>query len=293
MADTTYIGVVGGDHDYPECRDSIQAINRNGTDELRFVRATKGFEARQMHLNNFRASNHDWCLLLDHDQIFPPDTLTRLRAHERPYLSGYYMRRRVAPILPVWYEYPKVNRFPYRPWIGEPERGTLHRLGASGWGCILIHRQVVEAVRAILKGEPEVLEDDLDVWPYDLNKIMTALRALEALAAAPPIPDNLLPALRSHVQVLHQEIRPLRCKKDNIGSDIRFPFFAREAGYTLWGDPEVRCKHVYHYPLSPDDYTASINEDVRAQIAGMVDEDQRGERAALRAAWQAMEGKPQ
>lgn len=288
MADTTYIGIVGGDHDYPECRDSIQAIDRTTRDEMRFIRATKGYEARQLHINQFLDGGHDWILLLDHDQIFPTDTLTRLRSHNLPYVSGYYMRRRFAPILPVWYEYGAKNAFPMKPWTGEPERGKLHKLGASGWGCILMHRSVILAVRAILDGEREVIEDDMDVWPYDLIKIMTSLRALEAIADDPPVHDVLMPALRSHVQVLRDEIRPLRGKKDAVGSDLRFPFFAREAGITLWGDPDCRVKHLLHYPLSPDDYTVSITDEARAIIAKNIAKEQTEERKAIREALAAM-----
>ena len=45
-------------------------------------------------------------------------------------------------------------------------------------------------------------------------------------------------------------------KTDSIGSDIRFPFFAREAGYTLMGDPDVRPQHMLNYPLAVEDHMA-------------------------------------
>lgn len=284
-----YIGVVGPDSDYTECRDSIQNMVRGPADELRFVRATKGYEARQLHLNNFIASKHDFILFCDHDQIFPADTLARLRGHGLPYVSGYYMRRRLSPLLPVWYEYPARNAFPYKPWTEEPERGKLHRLGASGWGCVLIHRAVILEVRKLLKGEPEIIEDDMDIWPYDLNAIGAAIRGLEELRDT-PIGENHLPALSAHVDTLRREIRPLRCKKDAVGSDLRFPFFAREAGFTLWGDPDVRVGHMLHYSLTPDDWTRSIGDKERAEIQALLRREQDPERKQIQAARHAFWG---
>ena len=63
-----------------------------------------------------------------------------------------------------------------------------------------------------------------------------------------------------------------------MGSDIRFPFFARQAGFTLWGDPDVRCGHMLNYPLSPDDYSGILPE----QRQKLVDSTRRRVRIARR-----------
>jgi hypothetical protein len=282
---TCYIGIVGGEIDYAECRDSIQALATRAGDELKFVRATKGYEARQLHLNAFMASAHEYLFLMDHDQIFPADALERLRTHNLPYVSGYYLRRRFSPILPVWYEYGDTNTFPMRPWTAEPARGQLHRLGASGWGCVLVQRQVVEAVKPLLKGEPEIIEDDMDLWPMDLDEVMEAIADLEEQSEFRfPVPERLCEIALT----LRTAIRPLRAKKDIVGSDLRFPFFAREAGFTLYGDPDVRCGHVCHYPLSPDDFTNSTTDELRVAIDQAIDADQDHERQAIQTALEAL-----
>jgi hypothetical protein len=254
------IGVVGSDLEYVESRDSIMALEYFKGDQMRFIRATKGYEARQMILDEFMASEHAFCLFLDQDQTFPVDTLTRLRAHKLPYVSGYYLRRRFNPILPVWLEYSEKNELPYLPWTREPERGKLHKLGASGWGCILVHRDVVTAVRSVLKGEKEILEDDMDVWPYDLRKVLKG----------------------------EEQIRPLRAdKSETIGSDIRFPFFAREAGFTLYGDPDVRCGHMAHYEIHPDDYSTASPE-MLAQLGAMAADDRQKHQRIVKNALEAL-----
>jgi len=216
-------------------------IERREDDGIpQFVTATKGYVSRQLIINNFMASEHDFLLLLDHDMIFAADTLERLRSHKLPFVSGYYMRRQFAPMYSVWFE-PFSGAWPFAPFIREPERDTLHELGASGWGCILIHRDVIEGTKKILKGEPEVIEDDMDVWPYDLKKVIAG----------------------------KEQIRPLRGVKDDaVGSDIRYPFYAKEAGWQLYGDPEVRPKHIVNYPLSPDDFSGQTIGNIAELQAG-------------------------
>ena len=150
--------------------------------------------------------------------------------------------------------------------MDEPERGKLHPLGASGWGCMLLHRDVVMATKPLLKGEQEILEDDLDVWPYDLPAVLEAMRGLRWLAdTEAESPATLQKAVTPFVEILEREIRPLRGRKDIVGSDIRYPFYAREAGHILMGDPDCRCKHMLDYPLSPDDFS-DMPPDARENI---------------------------
>jgi hypothetical protein len=60
--------------------------------------------------------------------------------------------------------------------------------------------------------------------------------------------------MEAHTKTLRQEIRPLRGTNDPVGSDIRFPFFAKAAGFDLWLDPSVVAAHILFYPLKLDDY---------------------------------------
>lgn len=280
-----YIGVVGGEHEIGECRDSIEKLQRRPGDSLpRPIRATKGFEARQLHFSSWlNETDLPFLLLLDHDMVFAPDTLERLRTHGRPYVSGFYLRRRYAPLAPVWFEYGARGAWPLTPWLDEPERGKLHKLGASGWGCLLIHREVVEAVGRQLKGESFVQEDDMDVWPYDLPRVMQAIAGLRTLTIENPPRPALLRALSAYTQILVEELRPLRGMKTNVGSDIRFPFFAREAGYVLMGDPDVRPSHMLNYPLAADDY-AGVPADACEHYAAETKKEVMKERAIVRQA---------
>lgn len=258
-----YIGVVGGEMENGLCRDSINAIQKRRYDEGPFfIRATKGYEARQQHLDNwYNKSGKPFLLLLDHDMIFPPDTLEILRSHKLPYVSGYYPRRTLAA-LPVWFDNQEPGVMPMRPMVSIPEDRALYPIGASGWGCILMHRDVVAAVKPLLKGEPEIIEDDMDVLPYDLKRI------IQAIAEIKQAPD------RSQ-KILQSEIRPLRGVKDAVGSDIRFPFFAKLAGFQLWGDTGVKCQHMTSYPVKYEDYIYKRAADIRNISLEINDSHQR------------------
>jgi len=262
-----YIGVVGSENENGECRDSIEAIVRMKKDTPpQYIRATKGYEARQMHLNNwYEGTKLPLMLLLDHDMKFPRHTLARLRAHKLPYVSGLYMRRRYNPIAPVWFEQGEPGMMPMIPFTVIPQENTLYKIGASGWGCILIHRDVITATRKILKGEPDIIEDSMEIWPYDLKKIMKAMQTLGQYGNG----SIQYLEMKKALQVLAQEIRPLRGVKDSVGSDIRFPFFARLAGFDLIGDSGVLCEHMLNYPLNPNDYNqqpAAIVRDITIAV---------------------------
>lgn len=269
MSDTVYIGVAGPDVDYGPARDSIEAIERGPADGLWFGRGTKGYEVRQRHFNRFIESGHDWLLMLDSDMVFAPDTLERLMAHDAAYVSGYYVQRRYHPMLPVWFK--PGSEWPLEPFLEEPERGRLHELGASGWGCVLLHRAVIEDTRAqVLKGQWDILEDEMTFWPFDAARVMAALSA-------------------GDLDALRRELRPLRGQYDRqpVGSDIRYPLLARAAGYTLYGDPDVRPGHIVNYPLTPDDY-AGQHADTKAQLARQLGEATERGRAAWRGHMEAL-----
>ncbi len=175
--------------------------------------------------------------------------------HGKSFVTGYYLFRQVSPALrPIWFQPPRGYAWPLPPVVEDPERGRLHELGASGWGCILLTRQCVEDTRRVLRGEPDVLEDDMDFWPYDVTAIVKALHA-------------------GDIATLRRELRPLRGNYAGggrmVGSDVRYAWFAREAGHPLYGDPDVRCGHVALYPVHPDDYSESYATLGAAERAGL------------------------
>ena len=52
-----------------------------------------------------------------------------------------------------------------------------------------------------------------------------------------------------------------------VGSDLRYPVLARQVGYQLMGDPDVRPSHMVQYPLAYSDYTAQATTIYEAVMA--------------------------
>jgi hypothetical protein len=161
------------------------------------------------------------------------------------------MRRTIRPVAPVWFEQGEAGVMPLKPMTAAFEHNKLYKIGASGWGCILVHRDVITATKKVLKGEPEIIEDDMDLFPYDVRRLLDARKIIMDSLSGVPIGQE---QAREALEVIVNEIRPLRGVKDVVGSDIRFPFFARLAGFDLYGDTGVLCDHLTTYPISINDW---------------------------------------
>jgi len=256
---SAYIGVATSDLVVGQAQRSVQAMARRpGDAEPEYGEFTKGAEAREYFARQFLRSGHDWLLYLDGDMLIPPHLLERLRCHGLPCVSGYYVRRTFDLVLPIWYEDDPEFRWPMMPFRGTPQSGRLYRLGATGFGCWLIHRSVFEAVEPMLYGEAFVWQDDMDVWPYDLAALWAG----------------------------RDKLRLLRGTKDQVGADLRLSFFIRQAGFAIWGDPDADCGHYVHYPLGRNDWEG-LPLDFRAAFARGTEyelEEIRAQWAAQRAA---------
>lgn len=243
-----YTAAVGADTaNITAINSIINMVRRDGDSFPALMAGTKGFEVRQSAVNRFLSSDYDFMLFLDSDMVFAPDTLELLRSHCLPYVTGAYLRRQVPPA-PVWFDYDEADQWPRKPATTVPDK--LTRVSASGWGCVLVHRAVFDAVRPLLKGQPEILEDCMAWWPFDHLTVALALQS-------------------GDLDTLRQELKPLRLAYDHIGSDIRFPFFARAAGFDLWLDPAVRPAHILDYPLRVDDFEETPRN-YRAEYANRI-----------------------
>jgi len=236
LTGTAAICVAGAETELGRSYRSIMGIRRRpGDAEPTFGEFTKGVEAREYFARKLLEGEHAFILYLDGDMEFPPDALERLRGHGLPCVSGLYYRRgwqRGAYIKPIWYEDDPEFSWPMMPFRELPQTGHLYRLGATGFGCWLIHRSVFEAIEPMLKGEAFCLEDDMDVWPYDLAAVVDG----------------------------EEKLKPLRGVKSRVGADLRLSFFIRTAGFTIWGDPGVSCGHYIPYPLGIADVAGYMSE---------------------------------
>lgn len=112
--------------------------------------------ARNACVDDALKRNAKWLFFLDSDVIVKPDVVDRLIAHNLPIVSGLYYRRHKPVTAAAWLRAPPVQKCPscgsevekkgkYNPIISY-ERGRLIEVDVIGFGCVLIHRKVLERV---------------------------------------------------------------------------------------------------------------------------------------------------
>jgi hypothetical protein len=114
-----------------------------------------------------------------------------------------------------------------------------------------------DGMKPLLRGRRWILEHDMAVEPYDLGKVLAG----------------------------EEQLVPLRGDFDTVmGSDLRFCYYLRKAGFTLWGDADVDCKHYISYGIAGQRDYDNLSDDKPGDIGNLrraIDEDLLRERAKI------------
>lgn len=172
--------------------------------------------ARNRIAAKFLQSDCTHLLFLDTDLIFSAEQIERLIAHRKPFLIGLYPKKQETL---AWVCNTRAE-FPPR----DPETG-LQRILYGGTGCMLIAREVFEAIIAKfpdLSYQPDDGEPDGPL--YDFFKVG-----------------------------VHED--PATGRRRYLSEDWFFCQLAADAGYELYADTHVILKHCGDaiYPLTLND----------------------------------------
>lgn len=141
---------VSADKQHIKSFKSFMEIERNDGDGIYVQDSSRGDIARTLVCDRFlNDTRYDALLLCDLDQVFPKDTLIRLRSHDLDMVSGHYMKRTTKRTESIWQQSVVPCDWPYYSLVDPPLTG-LHRLASSGMGCVLIKRHVIEDVAMML-----------------------------------------------------------------------------------------------------------------------------------------------
>ena len=146
-----FLAGVSSETQYTKALDTIwnDLITREG-DELAFKCGSVGWASRMELCNTFlERPQFDALFMVDMDMKFPPDALERLRSHNVDMVSGHYFKRQVDPMVSIIQVEKDGELVPLR---DIPTEG-LHLVVTSGMGCLLVKREVIEAVAKI----PEIV----------------------------------------------------------------------------------------------------------------------------------------
>ena len=111
-------------------------------------------------LHNPKYDQDDALLLLDADQKHPIDMLKKLRVHNLDMVCAHYYARDAENIKSMCYE--RVDGV-LTPLKDIPKSG-MHKIDATGWGCVLVKKKVIAAVREITPEGVRTMGTDLDFF---------------------------------------------------------------------------------------------------------------------------------
>ncbi|MBN1941076.1 MAG: hypothetical protein JW772_02740 [Candidatus Diapherotrites archaeon] len=117
--------------------------------EIFQVDATIVDVARNVLVENFLKSDCTHLLFLDSDMVFPPNIVELLLKHDKEVVSGLYFLRKM--LLPSFRMLNKEGN--YQSSYDFP-KNELVKVDATGLGCMLIKRKVLEKVDSENKGKP-------------------------------------------------------------------------------------------------------------------------------------------
>ena len=148
-----YIAGISGEQQYGKSLRTFWEIRLQRGDLKQDRFSGRGDVARTLAGEEFyERKEFDAIALYDLDMLHTPDNLEKLRAHDLDMVSGHYYARNARNIHSIWCEVGD-GRYPFPPMTHVPRAG-LHQIGMTGAGCVLIKREVYEAVQNYLpKGD--------------------------------------------------------------------------------------------------------------------------------------------
>lgn len=140
-----FVAGASAEYQYTKGLLAFRALQTRPGDTAATHYGATGLTARRALCSEFlRRKDFEALMMLDLDMDYPPDILERLRANDRDIVAGHYYRRQLDPAMSL-VEVSPDNTWPYMPVLDPPKEG-LHEIACAGFGCVLIKREVIEAV---------------------------------------------------------------------------------------------------------------------------------------------------
>ncbi len=214
-----FVAGVSSELQYVDGLISFHGLRIGSRDKMAVHKGATGLAARKALCTEFLMNKEfDALMMLDLDESYPEDTLTRLRNHDLDMVTGHYYRRQMDPMMSIA-EFGDV--WPYTPMVNVPHSG-LHEVAVAGFGCVLIKRHVIEAVAETLPPLSHPFDNGPLGW--------------------------------------------LTGTSIGLGPDKRFFALARQQGYKLMMDAEVKCEHGVTAWLDDSLYEKLRNKNSQARL---------------------------
>jgi len=144
-----FVAGVSSEYQYTRGVLAFRSLKVRPGDTMATHSGATGLAARKACCSEFLSKkDFDALLMLDMDMDYPADILERLREHDKDIVCGHYYRRQLNPMMSL-VELSPDGTWPYVPILDPPKEG-LHEIACAGFGCVLIKREVIEAVAKTL-----------------------------------------------------------------------------------------------------------------------------------------------
>lgn len=147
------IGIPMDEIMYSRCFAGFMQIDWMPWDHQLFTFSTYLPDARNRIHNAFLQSGAPYLMMLDSDIWAPPTVIRDLMRHNLPFVGGWYRQKRRDAALPVVYDFVEEKSESQNYAAGEltyrqrtTEGKGLEPVGAIGAGCMLMRRDVAEAL---------------------------------------------------------------------------------------------------------------------------------------------------
>ena len=175
---------------------------------------------RDTMVNNALEQGYEWLFFLDSDILPPKDVIQKLLSHNLPIVAGMYKARKPEGF--TWAAWIRgitptgeVAFAPVASWTD----ARLFKVDVTGCGCCLIHRDVFFKIREKFPDLPFFF------WSNTRDK-----KIIDKMN----LPD---PAM------------------GNVSEDFFFCLLAKQAGFDIVMDSEVKCEHLSVVKIGPDNVT--------------------------------------
>jgi len=144
-----YVAGISGEQQYVKSLRSFYEIRLRPGDIKQERAIGRGDVARMLAGEEFNEKEeYDAIALFDVDMLHPPDALEKMRSHDLDMVTGHYYARNLKFVHSIIWELGD-GTWPFTPLVDVPKTG-LHEVAISGMGCVLIKRDVFNAVSDFL-----------------------------------------------------------------------------------------------------------------------------------------------
>lgn len=128
---------------------SMMLLKKTGPFQLEYYQTSRTlvqFAREEIVKGALADGSFDYIWFVDDDMTFPPDTLIRLLAHQKSFVTALAYQRRAPYNVCIFDHVPDKTEHGHFDFVRSPEHTGLRKIGGCGFACALISTEVFQAL---------------------------------------------------------------------------------------------------------------------------------------------------